>query len=468
MTARRGQVALYLLMVLVAIAVLVFANVNVFLAVRSKNRMMNAVDAAALAAAKRQGALLNELGRMNVEHLRSLILGEPWERMGEMRELAMFGPLTALTDACRAAAEWGGSDSVSSEAAACLRQHAAEIANEYCASPEFYPQYRENQWADYAAELSALANGALTVVPGYMETANAWSQEPLLAQAFYDAIAARAWCWFGFGTRRRFFDMDSKTMARPEFNAVTACENSEVFSLHVTFKTWQDSPWGGVFDARWTNFVCQVTGCSPDQVARSSRVSDPNELWLFYDDNWGRWSRTFNPTDFPIAGSVRPEYDVAGCVASCLMVGDIVQIKDEDETINASRRMCVTAEAKPLGTVDVPGFGRSPVTGFSSFVAPSYPGAKIFQEAQLVLVGSVPRAPGVSLEPTWYAHVKEHLPQYFACGPLVNGCYFCRQLQVWENPTFRGQAREWLDRNQTSCRSTGGEGGGRGGYDYAH
>ena len=49
MKARNGQVALYLVMVLLAIAVLMLVNVNSFLAVRSKNRMMNAVDEAALA-----------------------------------------------------------------------------------------------------------------------------------------------------------------------------------------------------------------------------------------------------------------------------------------------------------------------------------------------------------------------------------------------------------------------------------
>ena len=74
---RRGQVALYLVMVLVAIAVMMFANVNMFLAVRAKNRMMNAVDEAAIAAAKYQGELLNEIGRMNVEHLRAAVLGIP-------------------------------------------------------------------------------------------------------------------------------------------------------------------------------------------------------------------------------------------------------------------------------------------------------------------------------------------------------------------------------------------------------
>ena len=51
MKARHGQVALYLVAVLVAIAVLVFMNVDVFLAIRAKNHATNAGDAAAIAAA---------------------------------------------------------------------------------------------------------------------------------------------------------------------------------------------------------------------------------------------------------------------------------------------------------------------------------------------------------------------------------------------------------------------------------
>ena len=62
MRARSGQAVLYLVMVLLALAVLMMVNVNAFLAVRSKNRMMNAVDEAAIAAAKHQGFLLNEIG----------------------------------------------------------------------------------------------------------------------------------------------------------------------------------------------------------------------------------------------------------------------------------------------------------------------------------------------------------------------------------------------------------------------
>lgn len=478
MRARNGQVAVYLVLVLVAIAVLMVMNVNAFLAVRSKNRMMNAVDGAALAAAKWQGTLLNRLGEMNVRHLRSLIYPndvDPWTDENElaMRDLAMFGPLQGLEEAQLAATQWGFANSeCSSLAKKGLRQHVGEIGNEYVANPDLYPEYRERQWSDYAARLSAHLDGGLSVIPGYMETANGWRQDPLLNEAFYDAIAAKAWCWFSIGNRSRYFDMDSKTMPRPEFQDAHVQENSEIYGLHVTFRTWMDSAWaneyvpGVGFSERWTNFVCQVTGCTRAELAAAPQVANEERVWAFYDDSWGAWSRTFNPGNIPIAGNVKPEYDVAGCAASSILIGEVARIAD-DEQPDDVRQMLVSAEAKPFGTVTVDG-AVEPVTAFCSFIAPSEPGGKIFTEAQLVLMGSVPTYPGVSLNPQWYEHVKEHLPRYFAVGPDGGGgCYYCRQLVQWENPAFRAAARDWLTAHGTSCQVHGGDGG-RGGYDWAH
>jgi len=473
MKARNGQVAVYLVLALVALTMLMLMNVGVYLTVRSKNRMMNAVDAAALAVAKHQGSLLNRLGRLNVEHLQSLVANRRWdsERIAEMRELAMFAPLDGIEIGNRTAAEWGFDEAAGDEVVRAIRQHLEEIVGEYCDNPDLYPEYRERQWADYAARLGALVSGGLAVAPGFMETANAWSQAPLLGEAFYDAIAARAWCWFGLRGRERLFDMDSKSMPRPEVSDPRVQVNSEIYPLHVTFGTWMESGWadeyvpGVGFSERWTNFVCQVTGCTRAELAASSLAADPDEVWAFYDDNWRAWSQTFNPEDFPIAGAVRPEYDVAGCVASCLMLGTVTRLLAEGAS---ERSVLVTAEAKPLGTVTFEG-ETSPVTAFHSFVAPSHPNENIFTEAQLVLMGGVPRSPGISLSPRWYDHVKSHLPQYFSNGPDAgNGCYYCQQLVLWEKPEFRAAARDWLTANVGSCAVGGGPGGEKGGYDCAH
>ena len=248
-------------------------------------------------------------------------------------------------------------------------------------------------------------------------------------------------------------------------------ENSEVFSLHVTYKTWMDTEWkdeyisGKGFSEKWTNFVCRVTGLAPESFAKNSYAASETEVWAFYDDMWKTWSTTYNPDDFPIAGTIKPEYDVAGCVASCMMLGHIQQIGKDDEKLESDKTILVTAEAKPLGTVeDLDGGGRAPVTAYHSFIAPSRPGGQIFTEAQLVLMGSVPRSPGCSMEPGWYDHVKKHLPQQPGAG-----CGYCRLWQQWSDPSFRAQIRSWLQQNADSCRSGGGGGKvEKGGYPYAH
>ena len=468
---RRGQVALYLLMVLVAIAVMMFANVNMFLAVRSKNRMMNAVDEAAIAAAKRQGWLINRVGEMNVEHLRAAVLGEPWtdpegaDKSVEMRKLVLFGPIDGIAQANEVAAQWGYAEGGPSDALDGFHDHISEIRN----NPEFYPPGEDNVWGAYADALARALGGNPAVLPAYMEIVNPGATGLFAQRSFYDVLAAKAWCWFTVGNNAALLDMDPTSMQPPEINPVEVPENSEVFSLHLTYGGWMDSEWadewrGDGFSAKWTNFVCQVTGLAPEDFSKNSYAASETETWAFYDDNWKTWSTTFNPDNLPLAGHLKPEYDVAGCVAACMMIGYIPQIAEEDGS-EQSKRMLVTADAKPLGFVEsVDGGGRVPVTDYGRFVAASRPGERIFTEAQLVLVGTVPRSPGVSMEPHWYEHVKKHSPQH----PDLS-CSYCKLWSEWSQESFRRQIRDWLEANRGSCRPKGGPGPVmKGGYEYAH
>ena len=472
MKARNGQVALYLVMVLLAIAVLMVVNINAFLAVRSKNRMMNAVDGAALAAAKYQGALLNEVGRMNVEHLRAAVLGEPWtdENGGNpeirLRELTFLRPVEAIRVSNEAAADWGYAGGDSPRAAEGFADHIQEILQ----NPDLYPPADGgvNLWHIYAEKLAAALSGNPAVLPNYMEMVNPGSSGLFASSTFYDVLAAKAWCWFSIGDHAHYLDEDSSQVEPYEITPVEVPENSEVYSLHVTYRTWMDSGWadewrGNGFSETWTNFVLKVTGL--ESFATNSYAASEAEVWAFYDDNWRTWSTTYNPDDFPIAGTIRPEYDVAGCVASCMMLGGIQQIReDEDRGQVGENSILVTAEAKPLGTVEGLDGGIAPVTAYNRFIAPSRPGEKIFTEAQLVLMGSVPRSPGCSMEPDWYDHVKKHAP-----GNPFPGCGYCRLWSEWSDPSFRSSIRSWLQQNAESCRTGGGEGKiEKGGYPYAH
>jgi len=472
--ARHGQIALYLAMVILAIAVLMIVNVNAFLAVRCKNRMMNAVDEAALAAAKFQGALLNEVGRMNVEHLRAAIRGEPWtdaagnDRMVELKRMVFLDPVKAIGAANAAARDWGYESGDIPKALSGFLDHIAEIKG----NPDLYggsSDWGENLWLRYAAALQSALSGSPAVLPSYMEMINPGASGLFANSAFYDVIAAKAWCWFTVGNNAQYLEMNPAQLAPPEIYPVEVPENSEVFSLHVTYKGWLDSDWKDEYDAgsgfseRWTNFVCQVTGLTPEDFSPYSTAADPTEVWAFYDGNWKKWSTTFNPDNFPIAGSVRPEYDVAGCFASCMMLGHIQQLRRDDTTESVSTTL-ITAEAKPIGCVEGPDGGAAPVTAYGSFIAPSRPGGRIFTEAQLVLMGSVPRSPGVSMAPDWYEHIKKHSPE-----KPSPGCGYCKLWAQWLQPSFRKEAQSWLSHNKESCRPKGGGGPvQKGGYEYAH
>ena len=472
MKGRNGQVALYLVMVLLAIAVLMVVNINAFRAVRSKNRMMNAVDGAAIAAAKFQGALLNEVGRMNVEHLRAAVLGEPWtDAAGEnpeirLRELTLLRPIEAIRISNEAAADWGFASGDSPRAAEGFADHIQEILQ----NPDLYPPADGgiNLWHIYAEKLAAALSGNPAVLPNYMEMVNPGSSGLFASSAFYDVLAAKAWCWFSLGDHAQYLDEDPSQVEPYEVTPVEVPENSEVYSLHVAYGTWMDSGWadewrGTGFSETWTNFVLKVTGL--ESFATNSYAASETEVWAFYDDNWRTWSTTYNPDDFPIAGTIRPEYDVAGCVASCMMLGNIQQIReDEGRGQVDGNSILVTAEAKPIGTVEGLDGGTAPVTAYNRFIAPSRPGERIFTEAQLVLMGSVPRSPGCSMEPDWYEHAKKHVP-----GSPSPGCGYCKLWSEWSNPAFRSSIRSWLQQNAESCRAGGGEGKvEKGGYPYAH
>ena len=73
MRARCGQVALYLVAIIVAVCILALMNVDTFTATRAKWKVQDGGDAAALAAARRQGSVLNEIGRLNIAHILAVI-----------------------------------------------------------------------------------------------------------------------------------------------------------------------------------------------------------------------------------------------------------------------------------------------------------------------------------------------------------------------------------------------------------
>ena len=457
MKARKGQVALYLVAVLVAIAVLVFMNVDVFLAIRAKNHATNAGDAAALAVAGFQGQLLNRVGEENIELLKCALAND-WtecaEIMERQRRLIFLEPLEGIRIGSMAAknalagCESGGGDHAevfeSSKMQKILQQHVFDVRGVFAADPELFPQPWQGAWEEYAQRLELAIGGEVIAGPENAEFASAYTCFPLLDQEFYNAIAGRMWCWFKWNGEW-LFDRDSHNMPRPVYAPDRKRDNSEVYSLHLDVKALPM-----VLDEEWTNIIMRLTECTAADIAQSWMLTNGTVKLAFYDYRWGSWTESGFSVEhgFPIVGDVKPEYDVYGCAALCRVIrGDYAW----------------TAAAKPFGSLENLEGETDVVTCLKRIVTPA------FTDVRLVPVDSVGGRDLHTADYDWMIHVRDHLPGYFVNGPSFTHCWYCLQLELWEHESFRDKGRRWLQYHSDDCvRPRPGSNNDYGGTAHAH
>ena len=460
MTLRRGQVAVYLVAALVAVAVLMVMNVSLFLAVRAKNRAMNAGDAAALAVARRQGELLNEIGRLNVEHLKAALADDAEECariMERQARLCFLGPLECIRIGNEAARANGVKRDGSGGMLRILREHVTDIRTKYAEAPDLYPEPWEGAWAEYADALESVVGtlgDGLVAGPDNVEFADSWRCVPLLSQQFYNAVAGRCWCWFHFNGEW-MFDCDSHNMPRPDFASPAPNWNSEVYPLHLTFGPIER------FDEEWRGIVMKLAGCTESDIAGSRLLTSESQRWAFFDGLWRTWSEMDPDGErrFPVVGRVKEEYDVRGCAAVCRVAEGFDDLVDGSEGLAAGW----AAAAKPFGTVEGLGGGVEKVTALNGFVTPA------FTDARLVPLDAVGGADLATADAAWMDHVRRHLPDYFTFGPVSNGgCWYCARLVEWENPVLRAEGRRWLSLYGETCTRPAGGGYAYGGTQHGH
>lgn len=448
---RRGQVALYLLMAIVALALLTLMNVDLFLAVRTKNRLQTAGDAAALAAARCQGRLLNEIGRLNLEHLYAAVKGDA-ERCRaielEQRRLALLGPVGALREANDAAKRNGRK--VRSEFSRILLEHAAVVRLVYAggrADGDPYPESWPGAWGEYAAAIEAVAGEGLATGADNIEFHGALGGHLLLERNFYSAIAGRNWCWFHFHAEDTLKSYSGyEDWAPLPVREDNAFENSEIFSLHV--RAYRGRVTDCVPLDRIVELLTSGEGrwLAREEIERSASLTNACETWFFLDsDVWRPWDEirpvaSDGYAAFPVVGEVKPEYDVRGAAAICRCVEDLVSTATDFESHHAW-----SAAAKPFGCLRA-GAEAMPATAVGRFLLPC------FEAVRLVPLDSVGGENLATADAGWVDHVRHHLGHYLEHGPSPSLCWYCRQLVTWENPVFRALGVEWLKYNAGTCR----------------
>ena len=469
MKATKGQVALYLLLTIVAVFLLVLLNVDTFLAVRTKNRLQNGGDAAAIAAARKQGALLNDIGRLNIDHLVAAIDGDAAlceELVLRQRKAALLGPVEALRLANRAAKKNGLP--VRDEFSRILENHVKDIRLVYSGGGNDGDPYSESYpgaWTEYATAIESVIGEGLATGPDNMEFYDAGRGHMLLNRHFYYAIGGRDWCWFFFNCYGLLRDYSSyhdwPPLPPPRRDSMV---NSEIFSLHVNAVACALTD---VFTpAEIVDLAARYASrkVTEEELMESYLITNREQTWFFYQSGeWGRWFDDLHLSgddeggDFPIVGTVKPVYNVRGGSVVCRC-----QRESESFATDTTSDLTWCAAAKPFGSVQSFTGEESPVNELSGFVVPA------FTDARLIPVDAASGADLASADYSWVIHVREHLPAYLAYGPHHRDCYYCIQLQRWERHSFRESGIVWLKFNSDTCvRPTGG-GGGHGGTSHGH
>ncbi len=463
MAARRGQVAVYLALVLVAVTFLVMMNVGAFLGVSARNTTMNAGDAAALAVARHQGELLNRIGAWNVEHLRAALAGDA-ESCAEIAALQLrcsfLDPLDGILIGNEAAKR---NDCDKNERMQdLLKRHVTDVRLFYAANPDVYPEPWEGAWEEYAQRLELAVGGGVWAGPDNIDFRNAAKGHFLLDKDFYSAIAGRNWCWFHFNAKSlleaysSFRDWAPLPAADDETRRRKSC-NSEIYSLGLVRRT------GSAVDLIGKDAIMRLTGATAEEVEKAPLLRDELQAWFFYDtvEPWRRWWEldVDGAWAFPAMGRVKPEYDVRGCAAVCRVTRRFANVvSDENE-----REAVWAAGAKPFGTV--------PGEDDEAEVATATRGLVVggFAEVRLVPLDAVGGRDLSTADPDWMLHVHDHLGVYLDRGPgHFPSCWYCRQLVDWESTNLRSTGSRWLKYNSSTCiRPTEG-GGGRGGSAHGH
>ena len=462
MAKRKGQVALLLAFALAAIALFALLNVDIFISTSAKMKLENAGDAAAIAAARRQGELLNAIGRLNRDHIAAAAANrtnECREIVMRQRRLALTGPVEALRLASNAAEKNGMEPNP--DFAAILREHAADVRGVYSgggAEGDPYPEPYPGAWSEYAAAIENACSGGLAAGPDNIRFYDAAGGHLLIDKRFYEAVAARDWCWFHFsapGLLDRYSSFRDWAPLPPRKD--NPMDNSEIFSLFVTAK---NIALLDVFTAdEIASLVPDGAKLPPPDELDSTLLADPSQTWFFYDERaWRRWFSGFaladdeESVDFPLAGEIKPEYNVAGC-ASVLRCAKTV----EPVAVQGEASLTWSAAAKPFGCLDGGEEGALPANGMRNFVLPC------FTDVRLVPVDSVEGSDLSTADAGWVEHVRRHVPPYLETGLSdPRRCWYCSQLYAWESPALRYEGSTWLKINSGTCRRGGP--GGRGGH----
>lgn len=460
--SRSGQAIVFLIMVVVVLFFVVLWNFDLHKILRVKLMSQNAGDAAALAAARWQGTTLNLIGDLNLMHVLALSAND---RVAEesitniQARLCFVGPMIGFMASQQAAKQ---NQAYQNDGfTELVREHARAVRVDYPSrtAPNgdmLFPEPYTGAWSEYADMLDLIASDGVAAGPDNARYfTDPAGNHILLSPDFYDAIAGRNWCWFHHHAPtllqdyRNFFPCWWPPLPDIPHGEYINCE---FFGLGLARAETAFRAFTGIEAAKQMAAGRGLSG-NINETGMTTRAT-----WYCYGGAWSGWNAMSldgsNP--FPATGKVRPEFDYAGADAATRIEAPVARLTPAGTNNIVTNTITWTAAAKPFGYLEGQAAQRERPNSLG-VVLPA------FHEVRLIPVdaSSAPAAGSYNLE--WRRHMEIHLPDYMQNGPPSYSCYYCRQLQTWENPVFRQEGVDWLSTNSASCDQGGGPGGGGGG-----
>lgn len=471
---KSGQIVLVLAFMLLGLVLLALVSADAFLASHRKNRLQNAGDAAALAAARWQGVALNALGALNLAKIDVLCkVGDPsqnpaaWdaatnicERLTALQErIAFAGPLMGFY-AAQLAARKNGVEEPDGDMAALVAEAASRAA--MLPGTELWPEKAE----DYADMLRGAARDGVFAGADNAQYFNfaIRSPHPLYSKAFYEAVAGEDWCWFylhggmndllaGFSGWDEIPTAGAGSPENPEFFG-TGVRTVRGALAEVSLDWTEMQTRAAVLELAGRNACPNVNDFTLQQCGV---ITNRFLSWVTYGAAWHAWNRMHrsHAARLPLVSDVKEKFNVQGAFAATR----VRQVLNPFTPGVSGRINVWTAAAKPFGSID-----ERTVTWDGEFplVTPA------FTDVRLVMLGAFDEGSLDMADRAWVTHTRDHVqpPNSIA---HADGCPYCAALRKWEDPAFRAAGIAWLDEHaEDQCRRPTGGGGPGGGTRYAH
>jgi len=466
-----GQTMIFMIMALLILAVVIVWVFDVHTVLHIKARTQNAGDAAALAAARWQGVSLNLIGDLNILQALALNCGDTTaaaQIKNVQARLCFVGPLIGLLASQQAAKN--NRTYVNPDYTSILLEDAARVLSDYAVNTDLFPEPYANAWQEYGGMLADIAAQGVAAGPD-----NTWYFIPPITDPprnFYEAVAGLDWCWFYWNDLTTLQSYAGyQDWPDPPINPPPNIFNSEVFGLGL--RPFTSVLPGGVGTVERINQINTERGISPEIIPNG--VAGITNTWYVYA--WTSWSALAPDNNFPILPlQVKPEYDYAGADAVIrveasadprmpvafpsiqpFLIRSASSATRLTQSAVTAGTVTWTAAAKPFGYLTADG---SPVRPDAySIVLPA------FHNVRLIPVDTASGSNLGAYDLAWHRHNHDHMPIYRQSGlaGLEADCWYCQQLQTWEDPAFRQQGIDWLSDTNHICDQFVGGGGGPGG-----